>query len=182
MPKVHRVGDPRIDGAVTINMPPLNTKVFVEGMLAAVVGNLDTHNMLGALISMSPGKVLVQGVPLITSLMDQAAPDMLGIILHPEGIPTPAGGSTKVTAYGGLGTFGGGLGSFGLTGLPGVGEIMQMGSQVMGQVSRSNGSGGNGGVLIMSNMNPSVTPPGPGDTVTSTTTGKTFTFSNYYSS
>ena len=42
MPKVHRVGDPRLCGAVTTGTG-LNTNVFVNGMLAAVVGDYCSH-------------------------------------------------------------------------------------------------------------------------------------------
>lgn len=187
MPCVHRVGDPRLCGAVTIPTG-LNTKVLVEGLLAAVVGDKDSHNALGPLLSLSPGKVLIGGIPMIVSLMDQGLPDVMGIIPHVEGLPTPAGGSQKVTAYGGLGTFGGGLGAFqslvgGGFGIPGVGEIMQIGSQVIGQVSRVANQGGGQGVVVMNNMPPSVQGSiSSGTTITSANTGYNFTFSNYYSS
>lgn len=183
MPKVHRIGDPRIDGSVTV-AGPANTQqnVRIENMPASVMGDLDTHDMLGAIISMSPGKVLVNNIPLAISLMDNASPDSIAMILHPEGLPTPAGGSNKVLAYGPAGTFGGGLGNFGLSGIPGVGEIMQIGSQIVGQVMRTASTGGTGGMMLMNNMNPANTAPIVGDTVTSANTGKTFTFSNYYSS
>ena len=186
MPKVHRVGDFRVDGGATnLTIPgPANVllNVLINGQPASLMGDLDTHNMLGAIISMSPQTILVNGIPLAIALMDNAAPDVQGIIPHPEGLPTPATGSQNVTAYGGLGTFGGGLGSFGLSGMPDIGNIMQMGSQIMGQVMRTVGTGGQGGMLLMNNMNPVVTPPGSGDTVTSANTGQTFTFSTYYSS
>ena len=187
MPCVHRIGDPRLCGAVT-TATGLNTKVIVEGQPAAVVGDLNTHNMLGALISLSPAKILVQGVPMIVSLMDQGAPDVMGIVPHVEGLPTPAGGSQKVTAYGGLGTFGGGLGAFqslggGMFGIPNVGEIMQLGTQVIGQVSRVANQGSGQGVVVMNNMPPSVQGGiSSGTTITSANTGYNFTFSNYYSS
>lgn len=174
-------------GAVTQGTG-LNTKVMVENQLAAVVGDLDTHNMLGALISLSPGKIMVQGIPMIVSLMDQGSPDVVGIIQHVTGLPTPGGGSQKVTAYGGLGTFGGGLGSFqsllgGQFGIPNVGEIMQIGTQVIGQVSRVANQGGGQGVVVMNNMSPSIQSSiTSGTTITSANTGYNFTFSNYYSS
>ena len=184
MPKAHRVGDVRVDaGAITVPGPAnILQNVLINGLPASLMGDLDTHNMLGAIISMSPQTILVNGIPLAVSLLDSAAPDVQGIIPHPEGLPTPAGGSQNVTAYGGLGTLGGGLGSFGLSGMPGLGNIMQMGTQVIGQVMRTVGTGGQGGMLLMNNMNPSVTAPGAGDTVTSANTGQTFTFSTYYSS
>lgn len=188
MPKVHRVTDPRLCGAVTLDTG-LNTKVLVENLFAAVVGGVDSHMNLGNLISLSPQTILVQGIPLIVSLMDQGAPDMVNPLLtHVEGLPTPAGGSNKVTAYGGMGTFGGGLGAFqslvgGGFGIPGVGEIMQIGTQVIGQVSRVANQGGGSGVVVMNNMPPSVQGSiTSGTTITSANTGYDFTFSNYYSS
>lgn len=186
MPKVHRVTDPRLCGAITIDNG-LQTKVLVEGLLAAVVGNLNDHMNLGALISLSPQTILVQGIPLIVSLMDQGSPDMITpLITHVTGLPTPAGGSTKVSAYGPLGSFGGGLGVFqalggGSFGIPGVGEIMKIGTQVMGQVSRVANQGGGSGVVVMNNMT-SQSGIGAGSTLTSANTGYTFTLSNYYSS
>ena len=187
MPKVHRVTDPRLCGAVTVPTG-LNTNVFVNGLLAAVVGDKDDHNLLGALISMSPGTIRVGAslLPLITSLQDQGSPDQIGLITHVTGLPTPAGGSTNTTAYGGIGSFGGGLGAFqalggGLFGIPNVGEIMQIGSQVMGQVSRVANQGGGQGVVVMNNMT-SQSGIGSGSVLTSANTGYTFTLSNYYSS
>jgi hypothetical protein len=184
MPKPNRLTDPRVDGSIT-TPGPSNTQqnVLIEGLPASLVGDLDSYNNLGAIISMSPGSILVNGIPLAIGLMDSAAPDVEGITPHPEGLPTPTGGSgTKTTAYGPNGTFGGGLGSFGLTGMPGIGEIMQIGSQIMGQVMRTASTGGQNGMMLMNNMNPANTAPTAGQTVTSANTGKTFTFSNYYSS
>jgi hypothetical protein len=188
MPKVHRVTDPRLCGAVTIPTG-LNTTVLINGLLASVVGDLDSHMNLGALISLSPQTILVQGIPMIVSLMDQGSPDMVHPLLtHVEGLPTPGGGSPNVTAYGGLGTFGGGLGAFqslmgGGFGIPGLGEIMQLGGQVIGQVSRVANQGGGSGVVVMNNMPPAIQGSiSSGTTITSANTGYNFTFSNYYSS
>jgi hypothetical protein len=187
MPKVHRVTDPRLCGAVTVDTG-LNTKVTVENLFAAVVGGLDSHTNLGALISLSPQTILVQGIPMIISIMDQGSPDQLGLIQHVTGLPTPAGGSNKVTAYGPLGSLGGGLGTFqsllgGQFAIPQIGEIMQIGSQVIGQVTRVANQGGGQGVVAMNNMNPATQGSiSSGTTITSANTGHTFTFSNYYSS
>lgn len=181
MPSAHRVGDLRMCGATTTSSGQ-NTNVFVNGQLAAVVGDLDSHNNLGALLSMSPGTILINGIPMIASIMDQGSPDQQGLITHVTGLPTPATGSPDVNLYGGQGTFGGGLGNFGASGVPGVGEIMKIGTQVMGQVYRTAVQSGSSGMLAMNNMNPSVTPPTVGSTVTSASTGKTFTFTSYYSS
>ena len=187
MPKAHRVTDPRLCGAVTVPTG-LNTSVLINGLFAAVVGDKDSHNILGPLLSLSPGTVLVQGIPMIVSLMDQGLPDVEGIIPHVEGLPTPAGGSSDVSVYGALGTFGGGLGAFqslmgGGFGIPAVGEIMQLGTQVIGQVTRVANQGGGQGVVVMNNMSPSIQGSiSSGTTITSANTGYDFTFSNYYSS
>lgn len=185
MPKVHRVTDKRACGATTVGMG-LNTKVFCDNLLAAVEGDQVSDHIFtttpGALIHTGSGKVKVQGQNLITALMDNASPDAPNPLLqHVTGLPTPAQGSNKVTAYGAAGSFGGGIGSFGMSGMPGVGEIMQIGSQVMGQVSRAANQGSGQGVLVMNNMT-SQSGIGPGSTVTSANTGRTFTFSEYYSS
>jgi hypothetical protein len=187
MPKVHRVTDERLCGAVTVGTG-LNTNVFVNGLLASVVGDLNSHNMLGALISMSPGTIKIGPslIPLVVSLMDQSSPDQIGLITHVTGLPTPGGGSPNVSAYGPLGSFGGGLGVFqalggGAFGIPGVGEIMKIGTQVMGQVYRVANQGGGSGVVVMNNMT-SQSGIGSGSTLTSANTGYTFTLSNYYSS
>ncbi len=181
MPKAHRVGDDRMCGAKTVGTG-LNTNVFVNGMLAAVVGDKDDHNLLGALISQSPGTIKIGGIPMIAAIMDQGSPDQIGLVQHVTGLPTPATGSPNVNMYGGQGTFGGGLGNFGLSGVPAVGEIMQVGSQIVGQVYRTAVQSGQSGMMALNNMNPAVTPPAAGTTVTSANTGKTFTFTSYYSS
>jgi hypothetical protein len=59
---------------------------------------------------------------------------------------------------------------------------MQIGSQIVGQVYRTAVQSGSSGMMAMNNMNPAVTPPTTGSTVTSANTGKTFTFTSYYSS
>ena len=171
-----------MDGGTTVQGSVDTSNVLIEGLPAAVAGDLSSHNMLGAILTMSPGTILVKGIPIAVALMDNASPDSIGIQLHPEGLPTPATGASTVQAYGGGGTFGGGLGSFGLDGMPGLGNIMQMGSQIIGQVSRTVGTGGQGGMLLMKNMNPNNATPGVGDTVVSANTGQTFTFSSYYTS
>jgi hypothetical protein len=60
---------------------------------------------------------------------------------------------------------------------------MQLGTQVIGQVSRVANQGGGTGVVVMNNMPPAVQSSiTSGSTITSANTGYTFTFSNYYSS
>lgn len=181
MPKVHCVDDDRMCGAKTVSTG-LNTSVKVNNKLAAVAGDKDDHNLLGALIPMSPGTVKIGGIPMIAAIMDQGSPDQIGLVQHVTGLPTPATGSPNVNLYGGQGTFGGGLGNFGLSGVPGVGEIMQVGSQIVGQVYRTAVQSGQSGMIALNNMNPAVTPPTVNTTITSANTGKTFTFTSYYSS
>lgn len=185
MSKVHKVGNKRACGATTVSTGK-NTKVLADNMLVAVEGDQVSDHIFtttpGALIHTGSGKVKVQGHNLITALMDTSSPDAPDpLTQHVTGLPTPAEGSNKVTAYGAAGSFGGGLGNFGLSGMPGVGEIMQIGSQVMGQVSRAANQGGGQGVLVMNNMT-SQSGIGTGSTVTSANTGRTFTFSEYFSS
>ena len=181
----HRVGDQRACGAVTVGTG-LNTNVFVNGLLASVVGDLNSHNMLGALISASSGTIKINGIPMIAALLDNSAPDQLGLIQHVTGLPTPATGSPNVNLYGLPGSLGGGLGLFqalggGAFGIPGVGEIMKIGSTVMGQVSRVANQGGGEGLVVMNNMT-SQSGIGAGSVLTSANTGYTFTLSSYYSS
>ena len=171
-----------MDGGTTVSGPGAGSRVFIEGQLAAVAGDLSTHNMLGAIIPMGPGTVKVAGQILAVALQDSASPDAEGINLHPEGLPTPSTGAQRTNVYSAAGSMGGGLGSFGLDGMPGIGNIMQIGSQVIGQVMRTVSTGGSGGMLLMNNMSPNNTNPGVGDTVTSANTGQTFTFSSYYDS
>jgi hypothetical protein len=164
-------------GATTVSAG-LNTNVFVNGVLAAVVGDLDSHNLLGALISQSPGTIKINGIPMIASIMDQGSPDVIGLVTHVTGLPTPGTGSPNVNMY--TGNFAGGLGNFGLSGIPGVGELMSFAGNIVGQVSRNAVQGGQSGMLAMSNMNPSVTQPTANSTIVSANTGKTFTFTSYY--
>lgn len=180
MPKAHRIGDQRMCGATTTSAG-LNTNVFVNGILAAVAGDLNNHNNLGALISSSPGTILINGIPMIASIMDNSAPDQIGLITHVTGLPTPATGSPNVNLYGGSGSFAGGLGSFGVSGLPNVGELLSFSGNIVGQVYRTANQGSNSGMLAMNNIT-SNTQPTTGSTVTGVTTGRTFTFSSYYTS
>lgn len=177
MPCAHRVGDQRMCGATTVSAG-LNTNVFVNGVLAAVAGDLNDHGLLGALISQSPGTIRINGIPMIASIMDQGSPDVIGLITHVTGLPTPGTGSPNVNMY--TGNFAGGLGMFGLSGVPAIGELMSFAGNIVGQVSRTAVQSGQSGMLAMSNMNPSVTQPTANSTIVSANTGKTFTFSSYY--
>lgn len=178
----HCIGDKRLCGATTVSTGK-QTKVLVEGKLAAVEGDKDDHNMLGDLISMGGGKVKIQGQSAIAALIDQGAPDQLGIIPHVTGLPTPAQGSQKVKLGMSLvgqvlGMMGGGKG--GSSGNMQQGEPVTSGGQPAGTVYRYVSGGGAGfDVLVLANTSNVIN---SGSTVTGSNTGNTFTFSDYYSS
>jgi hypothetical protein len=177
MPSVHRVGDQRACGAVTVDTG-LNTKVLAEGMPVAVAGMVNNHSMLGALISASPGKVLIQGIPMIVAMMDQSAPDQIGLVQHVTNFPTPMTGSQKVKGY--SGSFGGGLGNIaqGFGGLMN-GEFVSLAGQIIGQVTRFTAVGGNSGLAILNNLQGAGLTNLSGRTITGQTSGNQFTFSGY---
>lgn len=135
----------------------------------------------GALISLSPGTIKIGPamIPMISSIMDQSAPDVIGLITHVTGLPTPGTGSPNVNMY--TGNFAGGLGMFGLSGVPAIGELMSFAGNIVGQVYRTANQGSNSGMLAMNNTTAN-TQPTTGSTVTGVTTGRTFTFSSYYTS
>jgi|688.fasta_scaffold00075_16 hypothetical protein len=178
---VHFIGALRMCGALTTPGPGNPMNVFVEGKPVAVAGDLNTHNNLGALLSLSPGNVLVGGVPLVVSLLDQGSPDVQGIIPHVTGLPTPAEGSGVVKAYGmlssTLGMMGGGKGN--KNGRMDTGENVLAGGQKVGDIYRVVDGGGAGfDVLVLANVSNTVV---NGSSVTGETSGNTFTFSTYYS-
>lgn len=177
---VHRVGDSRFCGAQTVGTG-LQTKVFVEGLLAAVAGDVDSHSMLGQLIP-TVMNVTAGNIPMIGALRDLAAGDMINpLIPHVTGFPTPASGSGKV--FVGQGSFGGGMGIFSsLTGGLNVGEMVSMGGNIIGQVNNFVNVGGAGiglssGLLTLSNL--TGTAPTAGQTVTGQSSGHSFTFSSF---
>jgi len=180
MPKAHRIGDQRMCGATTISTGQ-NTNVFINGQLAAVEGDLNDHNNLGALISSGPGTIKINNKKAIATLIDNSNPDQIGLITHVTGLPTPATGSTNTNMYGGEGSFGGGLGSFGVSGLPNVGELLSFAGNIVGKVYRNADQGSNSGLLVMNETNAN-TQPYIGSTVTGVSSGRTFTFSSFYNS
>lgn len=179
---LHRIGDKRLCGATTISTGK-QTKVLVEGKLAAVEGDKNDHNTLGDLISLGGSKVKIQGQSAIAALVDQSAPDQIGIIQHVTGLPTPADGSQKVKigislAGQVLGMMGGGRG--GSSGNMQQGEPVTIGGQPAGTVYRYvNGGGAGFNVLVLANTNNNVV---SGTSVVGSNTGNTFTFTDYYSS
>lgn len=164
-------------GAITQSLG-LNTKVFSDNILAAVQGDTDTHNNLGALQANNP-KVFIQGQPAIAALKDTSAPDVQGIIVHQTGLPIPAKGSQKVF----IGNGNNGAGALGLGMLSGnmqPGELLSVGQQIIGQVSSIANLGGAGGSMQMNNMQGQ--PPQVGQTAVGQNTGATFTFTAYIDS
>lgn len=179
----HRVGDIRACGAVTVGTG-LNTKVMIENQLAAVQGDVNSHNMLGQLVSVASGmagkQIMVQGIPMIVAMIDQAAPDVMGTIPHVQNFPTPMTGATKVQAYGMLGGFGGGLGSI-LQGFGNlnIGELVSVAGQVVGQIHNFTNVGGNNGLLILKNIQGAGLGSLSGQVLTGQTSNNKFVMSNY---
>jgi uncharacterized Zn-binding protein involved in type VI secretion len=89
---VHRHGDSRYCTATTTVVG--QSTVFVNGLLAAVDGDPETHGQ-GQLVSTSPGTVFVEGKKLIV-VDDNALADSA-----PHSPPTtkPSTGSPNVKAY-----------------------------------------------------------------------------------
>ena len=146
-------------------------------------GGLDAHNLLGALIAQSGSNVFLgsQLLPAIAAVKDMASPDILGLIPHVTGLPIPVQGENTVrigsgSAAAGLGMMQQlGLGNFGALS---IGELVSVAGTVMGTVQNFTQIGGGAAVAQLSNLQGS--PISPGTTVTGQTSGRTFTFSNYF--
>lgn len=173
MPGTHLDTHNRFCGAQTIATG--QSSFFINGLKAAVEGDLDTHNNLGALVSQSQGTIFVEGKKIITAVTDGAQPDQEGLITHVTNLPTPQQGSTDFFTYGGPGQVGGGLGSIG--GLLNVGENALLGGNIIGQVGKMVNQGGGQGLVTLNNLQ-GMTPTG-GSTITGQTSGNTFTFSSF---
>ena len=83
----------RMCGASTIPVGAIGSNVLINNLIPAVVGDLDSHNMLGALINIVQHNVNIGGIPAIPSIISMAAPDIMGIIPHVQGLPIPVQGS-----------------------------------------------------------------------------------------
>lgn len=107
--------------------------VFVNGVLAAVEGDKDTHEDGGSLIQRyGGGNIFINGKKLIVSMGDTAAPDSENGIIHPFSPTDPFQGNAQVIAYGGLA--GGGTGqTVGDTGLN-IGENVTINGTPVGLV------------------------------------------------
>lgn len=99
MPGVHRDTDSRFCAAATIVTHQNN--VYVNNLLWAVEGDLDTHCNQGALIAAYGAQnVYINNIKVICAVGDKAAPDYLGcVILHPTGPTNPKGHSTDTWVY-----------------------------------------------------------------------------------
>lgn len=171
MPAVQRNNDDRFCGAKTIATN--QSTFFINGLKAAVEGDLNTHSNLGALVSQSPGTFFIEGKKMIVAMLDGSQPDQEGIVTHVTNLPTPKTGSPNFSAYGG--NTGGGLGS--ISGLLNVGENALLGGNVIGVVNKMVNQGGGQGLVVLSNL--TGTTPTTGSTITGQTSGNSFTFSEF---
>lgn len=171
MPPAHRETDKRYCSADTI---VVGQQTFqINSLKAAVESDLDDHSMLGALISASPGTYFINNKKAIVAMMDRAAPDAQGGIIHPFSPTDPAQGSPNFFIYDGKA--GGGLSQI-MSGKLNIGEMLQLDGNIVGQVKNMMGGlmGGKGGAgsqgnLVMQNMGGYT--PKAGDVLTGTETG-----------
>lgn len=169
-------------GALTVPTG-LNTNVLVNNILASVVGDVDSHLNLGAILQMLNTRVMIGGIPAVPAIASGAVPDIMGIIPHIQGLPIPIMGSpnvmigqgTMMAAIGMMQKLG--LGSFGALN---IGELVSVAGQVVGQVSNFTQLGGGSAIAQIGNLQGNVM--GPGTTVTGQTSGYSFTFANYIDS
>ncbi len=182
---MHLVSMLRMCGAPSVNLPVPITNIFVgsQQLPPMVEGGLDGHNLLGALIPLSGSNVFLGAtkLPAIAAIKDMAAPDVMGIVPHVQGLPIPVQGENTVrigsgNAAAGLGMMQQlGLGSFGPLS---IGELVSVAGQVIGTVQNFTQIGGGGAVAQLNNLQGS--PISPGTTVVGQTSGYSFTFSNYF--
>ena len=181
---IHLVTMLRMCGAPSLPLPiPFpNISIGPMMLMPTGAGGLDAHNLLGALIAQSGSNVFLgtQLIPAIAAIKDMAAPDIMGLIPHVQGLPIPMIGLPNVrigsgSAAAGLGMMQAlGLGNFGALS---IGELVSVAGQVIGMVSNFTQIGGGGAVAQLSNMQGA--PISPGTTVTGQTSGYNFTFTNY---
>lgn len=179
---IHLIGMLRMCGAITQSTGQ-NTTFNVNNIFAAVQGDTDSHAGLGALIPQSGSNFFINNKPAIASIVDGSNPDIQDITPHIAGLPIPMQGSPNF--FIGQGSGGAGLGlmqQLGLGSFGGlnVGELVSVGGQIIGQVSAFTSLGGGAAAVQLSNMQNA--PIGPGTTITGQTSGRTFTFSNYFDS
>ena len=184
---IHLVTMLRMCGAQTLPLPiPLpNIMISPQMLMPALVGGLDSDNLLGALIAQAGSNIKMGNmqIPPIAALKDMASGDIRGLIPHITGLPIPMQGAMNVfmgqgTAAAGLGFMQQlGLGSFGALS---IGELVSVAGQVIGMVQNFTAIGGGAAVAQLSNLQGS--PITPGTTVVGQTSGYSFTFANYFDS
>lgn len=99
MPGAHRDTDNRFCEAATIVQ--LQGSVYVNDLLWAVEGDIDTHCNEGALIPITGSKdVHCEDIKVIVAVGDTAKSDREGcVVLHPAGTTDPLGHSPDTNAY-----------------------------------------------------------------------------------
>lgn len=178
-------GAMRACGAQTTPGLAVPSKVLINGAVPAVEGDKDTHNTLGMLINVLQHNVKIGGISAIPAIVSMAAPDVLGIIPHVQGLPIPISGSQNVmigqgNAMAAIGMMQQlGLGNFGALN---IGELVGIGQQIMGQVMNFTQLGGGSAIAQINNIPSGAPPLSAGATVTGQTSGYSFTFSNYVDS
>lgn len=176
---LHCATHKRACGAVTVPQGATGSRVFVNGLIPAVEGDPDTHTMLGQLINVLPHNVKIGGLNAIPAISSMAAPDILGIIQHVQGLPIPIQGSQNVFIGQGSGAAGLGMLSS-LGGGLNIGELVSSAGQVIGMVQNFTSIGGGAGITQLSNLQG--IPLQPGSTIVGQDSGNSFTFTNYFDS
>ena len=148
MPPVHLNTKKRYDGGITDVIG--QDKVFINGLLAAVEGDISSHGGMGQLIQQyGKGNIIINGLKMIVAMGDRAAPDMEGMVQHPTFPTDPLEGASNVFAYADLA--GGGLGAM-FGGKLNIGELVSIGGQVIGTVKNFIDMGGGQGQVILQNL------------------------------
>jgi hypothetical protein len=171
----------RLCQAVGLPGGAVSSNIYMNNLTPAVVGDTDSHNNLGALINVLPHNVnigpgLISAIP---SIISMASPDVMGLVPHPQGLPIPMQGSPNV--FIGQGTGAAGIGMMQMLG-PGMfgglqmGELVAMGSQIIGLVQNFTFVGGGTGVAQLSNLQPGAPILASGTQITGLSSGYTFTF------
>ena len=147
----------------------------MEGKLTAVEGDIDTHNALGQLIQQyGDGSIFINGKKMIVAQGDKAAPDVVGMLIHPFCPTDPAQGASTISAYGGKA--GGGLGNL-LGGNLNIGEMVSMNGQAMGMIKNFTNNGNGTGSIALQNMGSST--PSAGQTLVGQETGNSITLTSF---
>ncbi len=173
MPPVHLDQMLRYCGALT--QVTGQSSVFMNGVLAAVEGDKDTHGDGGDLIQRyGPGNIIIEGKKLIVAMGDTATPDSEGLVQHPFCPTDPSQGSTNIFAYGGRA--GGGIGNI-IGGDLNIGELVHIGDQLVGQVKNFITIGNDQASVVLQNM--ATITPQSGQTLVGLDSGNSLTLTNF---